>query len=375
LQENILMVEATLMRRVEMTRPRYRKPFKNLKKLSEKIALYYNKTKQMKFVRTILGMSLLAILFASCQSVDFKKTSAGIPYKLFPSKKGDSVKLSSIVKYNVVQKIKDSVLYSSYQQKRPEYFQNQAVNLNQQQKLQYTDIKGNVEEILKKAKEGDSIYIVQSTDSLIKQNPQVTFKKGEQLITTVKLEKVYKNGEDANADIMKEQGAMYEENKAKGHEQFLKDTAAQSSIQKDDKVIEDYLKAHNIQAEKDKLGIYFEHLTPGQGSKPKFGQFANVKYKGMLLTGEVFDQGVYPVQIGMAQVVFGFMEAASQLSKGEKARIYIPSLLAYGPQGNPPKIKPNTILVFEMENLDITDKQPMPQQQPVDTSVNKSSKK
>lgn len=328
----------------------------------------------MKFVRIALGVSLLAILFSSCQSVDFKKTTAGIPYKLFPSKNGDSVKLGSIVKYEVVQKIKDSLLYSSYQQKRPEYFQDQAVNLNQQ-KLQYTDIKGNVEEILRKAKEGDSIYIVQATDSLIKQNPQITFKKGDQLITTIKVEKVYKNNEEASADMMKEQGAMYEENKTKGHEQFLKDTAAQSSIQKDDKVIEDYLKAHNIQAEKDQWGIYFEHLTPGQGPKAKFGQFANVKYKGMLLNGQVFDQGVYPVQIGMAQVVFGFMEAASQLSKGEKIRAYIPSLLGYGPQGSPPKIQPNSILVFEMENLDITDKQPMPQQQPVDSSANQPSKK
>lgn len=329
----------------------------------------------MKFVRTASGISLLAILFASCQSVDFKKTTAGLPYKLYPSKKGDSVKLGTIVKYDVIQKIKDSVLYNSYQQKTPQYFQDQAASPNQQQKLQYTDIKGNVEEILKNTKEGDSIYIVQSTDSLIKQNPQMTFKKGEQMITTVKVQKVYKNEEEANADIMKVRGAMYEENKAKGHEEFMKDTAAQGSIQKDDKVIEDYLKAHNIQAEKDKWGIYFEQLAPGQGAKPKFGQFANVKYKGMLLTGEVFDQGVYPVQIGMAQVVFGFMEAASQLSKGEKARVYIPSLLAYGPQGSPPKIKPNSILIFEMENLDITDKQPMPQQQPVDTSVNKSPKK
>lgn len=329
----------------------------------------------MKFVRTALGISTLAIWFTSCQSVDFKKTTAGIPYKLYSSNKGDSVKLGSIVKYEVVQKIKDSVLYSSYQQKRPEYFQNQAVNLNQQQKLQYTDIKGNVEEILKKAKEGDSIYMVQATDSLIKQNPQITFKKGEQLITTIKVDKVYSNEEEAKADMMKEQGAMYEENKAKGHEQFLKDTAAQSSIQKDDKVIEDYLKAHNIQAEKDQWGIYFENLTPGQGPKPKFGQFANIKYKGMLLNGQVFDQGIYPVQIGMAQVVFGFMEAASLLSKGEKARVYIPSLLGYGPQGSPPKIQPNSILVFEMENLDITDKQPMPQPQPGDSSANQTSKK
>jgi hypothetical protein len=58
------------------------------------------------------------------------------------------------------------------------------------------------------------------------------------------------------------------------------------------------------------------------------------------------------------------MEGVSQLSKGEKARIYIPSILAYGKHGSPPKIQPDSILVFEVEVLDITDKQPAPQQQP-----------
>jgi len=83
------------------------------------------------------------------------------------------------------------------------------------------------------------------------------------------------------------------------------------------------------------------------------------------LSGQVFDQGTMPVQIGMSQVVYGFMEGVSQLSKGEKARVYIPSILGYGPQGSPPKIQPNEVLIFELEVLDITDTPPAQQQQPV----------
>lgn len=87
-------------------------------------------------------------------------------------------------------------------------------------------------------------------------------------------------------------------------------------------------------------------------------------YVGKHLSGEVFDQGTMPVQIGVSQVVFGFMEGVSQLSKGEKARVYIPSALAYGSQGSPPKIQPNEPLIFELEVLDISDKEPASQQQP-----------
>ena len=317
----------------------------------------------MKSSKIIVGILSMAIAFTACQNVEFKKSSGGVPYKIFSSsKKGDSVRSGSIIKYQVIQKIKDSILYSSYERKKPEYFQLRPV----MEKAAYSNIKATVEEIISKTKEGDSIYLVQATDSLIKQNPQQTmFKKGQQLVTTIRIEKVYKTEAEANADFLKEQAAGYDENKKQGLASFKKDTAAQASIQRDDKLIDDYLKSHNIQAEKNEWGIYIERLVPGQGPKPKFGQYSNVNYKGMNLSGEVFDQGTMPVQVGMSQVVYGFMEGVSQLSKGEKARVYIPSILGYGPQGSPPKIQPNQVLVFELEVLDITDTAPAQQQQPV----------
>jgi len=317
----------------------------------------------MKSSKIIVGILSMAVAFSACQNVEFKKSSGGVPYKIFSgSKKGESVRPGSIIKYHVIQKVKDSVFYSSYERKKPEYFQLRPLT----EKAAYSNIKATVEEIISKTKEGDSIYLVQATDSLIKQNPEQTmFKKGQQLITTIRIEKVYKNEGEANADFMKEQAAGYDENKKQGLAGFKKDTAAQASIQKDDKVIEEYLKAHNLQAERNDWGIYMERLVPGQGPKPKFGQYSNVNYKGMNLSGEVFDQGTMPVQVGMSQVVYGFMEGVSQMSKGEKARVYIPSVLGYGPQGSPPKIQPNEILIFELQVLDITDAAPAQQQQPV----------
>jgi FKBP-type peptidyl-prolyl cis-trans isomerase len=316
----------------------------------------------MKSSKIVLGILAVAMSIAACQSVDFKKTSSGIPYKVFSSKKGDSVRPGSIVKYWVTQKVKDSVIYSSYKNKRAEYFQAQPVT----EKASYTNIRATVEELILKSKAGDSLYLVQATDSLLNENPQQTlFKKGEQLITTIKIEKVYKTDEEANTDYLKEQAAGYQDNKKEGLASFKKDSAAQVSIQKDDKIISDYLAAHNIKAEKSEWGIYIERLAPGQGPKPNFGQFSNVHYVGKHLSGEIFDQGTMPVQIGVSQVVFGFMEGVSQLSKGEKARVYIPSALGYGPQGSPPKIQPNEVLVFELEVLDISDKEPASQQQPV----------
>jgi FKBP-type peptidyl-prolyl cis-trans isomerase FklB len=49
----------------------------------------------------------------------------------------------------------------------------------------------------------------------------------------------------------------------------------------------------------------------------------------------------------------GFEEGVKQIAKGGKAKIYIPSMLGYGMQGAPPKIKPYEHLLFEVETLDI----------------------
>jgi hypothetical protein len=47
-------------------------------------------------------------------------------------------------------------------------------------------------------------------------------------------------------------------------------------------------------------------------------------------------------------------------------------MLGYGPQGSPPKIQPNEVLVFELQVMDITDTAPVQQQQqPVQQPTNK----
>jgi FKBP-type peptidyl-prolyl cis-trans isomerase 2 len=63
-------------------------------------------------------------------------------------------------------------------------------------------------------------------------------------------------------------------------------------------------------------------------------------------------------------MIKGFDEAVLMMQKGSKVKVYIPSMLAYGPAGNPPKIKPFENLMFDLELTDIqkagTDQRQMP---------------
>lgn len=330
----------------------------------------------MQVLKSVLSVLTAALVLAACNNVDFKKTKAGVPYKIFSEGKGDSIRQNYIVKFEVIRKTKDTVLFSSYEQKMPQYLQVQPVP----EPLNYSDIGGNLMEIFPKATKGDSIYITESADSLLKANPQLAgqapLKKGDQIITTIKVLDVYKTPEEAQAAATKDRAANAEKMDKEYLERFKKDTAVQAQLAKDNKLIEDYLEKNHIQTQKTDWGVYIQVLDPGQGPKPKAGQYANVKYKGTTLAGEVFDPGTtpYPLQIGMGGSIKGFDEGVKQLAKGGKAKIFIPSVLGYGPQGSGAKIGPNENLIFEIEILDITDTPPTPQQ-PVNADTTKSKSK
>jgi FKBP-type peptidyl-prolyl cis-trans isomerase FkpA len=317
----------------------------------------------MQVLKNVLGVLAAALVLTACNNVDFKKTKAGVPYKVFSTGKGDSIRQNYIVKFEVIRKTKDTVLFSSYEQKMPQYLQVQPAP----EQLSYSDIGGNLMEIFPKAKKGDSIYITESADSLLKQNPQLAtqspLKKGDQIITTIKIIDVYKTPEEAQAAVSKDRIANADKVDKETLERFKKDTAAQAQMAKDNKIIEDYLAKNNIQTQKTDWGVYVQTLNPGQGPKPKAGEYANVKYKGSTLAGQEFDAGIYPLQIGLGGSIKGFDEGVRQLSKGGKAKIFIPSMLGYGAQGNPPKIAPNENLIFELELLDISNTPPSPNQQ------------
>jgi FKBP-type peptidyl-prolyl cis-trans isomerase len=324
----------------------------------------------MQVLKKFFSVSAVALVIAACNNVDFKKSRAGVPYKIFSKGNGDSIRQNNIVKFEVIRKTKDTIFYSSYNDGMPQYLQVQPIPAT----ANYSDIGGTLMEIFPTAKKGDSIYIVEAADSILKQNPQIAsqapIKNGDQIITTIKILEVYKTPEEAQAAATKDRIANYGKTQQVNLKRFKTDTAAQAQMAKDSKIIEDYLAKNNIQAQKTDWGVYVQTLSPGQGAKPSVGQYASVKYKGTTLAGQVFDSGVYPLQIGMGGSIPGFEMGIMQLSKGGKANIFIPSLLAYGPSGSAPKIGPNENLIFDIELIDISDKAPaQPQmQQPVDST-------
>ena len=106
--------------------------------------------------------------------------------------------------------------------------------------------------------------------------------------------------------------------------------------------------------------IYIEEKA-GTGETAKPTDKVKVHYTGKLTDGTVFDSSVergQPATFPLNQVIKCWTEGVSMMKPGGKAKLVCPSDIAYGDRGAPPKIKPGSTLVFDVELLEIVKDQP-----------------
>jgi FKBP-type peptidyl-prolyl cis-trans isomerase FklB len=107
-------------------------------------------------------------------------------------------------------------------------------------------------------------------------------------------------------------------------------------------------------------GLQYKILTPGNGPKPTATDTVVANYKGTLINGTEFDSSYkrgQPVTFPVGQVIKGWTEVLQLMPVGSKWQVYIPSDLAYGPQGpGRGPIGPNETLIFDIELVSIQPK-------------------
>ncbi|MDX5408270.1 MAG: FKBP-type peptidyl-prolyl cis-trans isomerase [Chromatiaceae bacterium] len=102
-------------------------------------------------------------------------------------------------------------------------------------------------------------------------------------------------------------------------------------------------------------GLQYEVLQAADGAKPAATDTVKVHYTGTLTDGTKFDSSLdrgEPAQFPLNRVIPGWTEGVQLMNVGSKFKFTIPSELAYG-ERDMGVIKPNSVLVFEVELLDI----------------------
>jgi FKBP-type peptidyl-prolyl cis-trans isomerase FklB len=103
--------------------------------------------------------------------------------------------------------------------------------------------------------------------------------------------------------------------------------------------------------------MQYKVLKKGKGiDHPSISAKCSCHYEGRLIDGTVFDSSYErgePSSFAPNQVIKGWTQAMQMMVVGDKWELYIPSELAYGDRGSPPKIGGGDVLIFQIEMLAI----------------------
>lgn len=106
-------------------------------------------------------------------------------------------------------------------------------------------------------------------------------------------------------------------------------------------------------------GLQYKVIREGNGPKPTLEDTVKVHYRGTFINGKEFDSSYKrgePVTFELKNMIPGWIEALQMMKAGSKWQIFIPSSLAYGEQGAGDIIEPNSLLIFEVELLEVVKK-------------------
>ncbi|HKR75282.1 MAG TPA: FKBP-type peptidyl-prolyl cis-trans isomerase [Rhodanobacter sp.] len=113
-------------------------------------------------------------------------------------------------------------------------------------------------------------------------------------------------------------------------------------------------------------GIQYSVIKRGDGTaSPTATSTVVLDYRGMLVDGTEFDSTWAhnaPASITVDHMIPGWRDVIPRMHVGDRWKVVIPPQLAYGKEGQLPRIGPNEALVFEIELLAI--KPSTPDQEP-----------
>lgn len=124
-----------------------------------------------------------------------------------------------------------------------------------------------------------------------------------------------------------------------------------------EKFLEENKKNENVKVTAS--GLQYVVDKEGTGEQPTATDEVTIHYTGKLLDGTVFDSSVSrgePATFPLNRVIPGWTEGVQLMKEGAKYTFFIPSDLAYGPQGVPNAIPPHSTLIFDVELIKVVKK-------------------
>ncbi|GIV39451.1 MAG: hypothetical protein KatS3mg033_1251 [Thermonema sp.] len=123
--------------------------------------------------------------------------------------------------------------------------------------------------------------------------------------------------------------------------------------------IREYLKKNGLKADSTENGLYYIKEVTTDGPLAQAGDVVSVYYSLQLLAKPDTliesnkDAQPFEFVLGKGEVIKGWDEGIALFRKGEKGKLIVPSYLGYGARRMGEAIPPNSILIFDIEIVDI----------------------
>ncbi len=307
-------------------------------------------------MKNFLAILLIsALLFSACETNKEKTTEDGVSYTLLSSENGEALEEGDYATYFIkMLNTKDSVLIDSKDVGQMPLLIDSAT----------IKPRGELFSVLTSLNVGDSVKAQISANEVYTKGfrqPLSPDMPADEVITVYA--KALAKYDSAGI------AGWEQEQRAAQMAKMQKDAEAQKPI--DDKLIKDYLAENNLEAQKTESGLYYIIEEEGTGQSPEPGDNVKVHYAGTLMDGTLFDTSMEEVAkandkftegkeyapiefpVGQGNVIPGWDEGLLLLKEGAKAKFFIPSGLAYGPRQRSAEIVANSVLIFDVELVEV----------------------
>ncbi|NJM16315.1 MAG: peptidylprolyl isomerase [Bacteroidales bacterium] len=143
---------------------------------------------------------------------------------------------------------------------------------------------------------------------------------------------------------------------AQNHQNALIE-ANKQLVLKDEKIIEEHVRANGLNLQKSQTGLWYQIIKKGTGKKVEEGDKVSIAYTLALLDGTVChtdrESGPKTFKAGQGGVERGLEEGLLLLHKGDSACFILPPHLGHGLTGDGNKIPARSILIYNVKLLDV----------------------
>jgi FKBP-type peptidyl-prolyl cis-trans isomerase FkpA len=117
--------------------------------------------------------------------------------------------------------------------------------------------------------------------------------------------------------------------------------------------IDDFIHRYHWEMEKTQTGLRYMIYQKGSGPEPKQGDSVTINYRINLLNGDPVvksdNKTNFSFLLGKRDVVSGLEEGVMLMKRGSRAKLIVPSHLAFGLLGDMAKIPGRAVLVYDVE--------------------------